>query len=152
MKVGRAAWTGPVQGGPAPRAASAGFAPDRAVGAEALTRTAPASSLGAVSSLDALLALQEAPGPMERRKRAVRRAGRILDVLDDLKLATLADDGDDVGGGAAVLVRLQAAVRDARAETEDPALEDVLEQIEVRAAVELAKRESVDLGRTGATL
>ncbi len=148
MKVGRASWTGAVQGGPAPRAASGGFAPESAGGADATAATARTSTLGALNSLDALLALQETPGPMERRKRAVRRAGRILDVLDELKLTVLEDSGD----GAGVLARLQRIVRDARAETEDPALEGVLEQIETRAAVELAKREVADRGRTGATL
>ena len=40
-----------------------------------------------VGSLDALLALQGATDPLERRRRAVRPGGPLLDVLDELKLA-----------------------------------------------------------------
>jgi hypothetical protein len=80
--------------------------------------------------------LQEVGGPLERRRRSVARAGRILDGLDDLKLAML--------GGApsqAALAALMNAVRDGRANTDDPGLEGVLDEIETRAAVELAKSE-----------
>jgi hypothetical protein len=91
-----------------------------------------------VGSLEALLALQETSSPLERRRKAVRRAGRILDALDELRIAVLDPDGLD----AAALQRLQGAVREARGQTQDPGLEDVLEEIEIRAAVEMAKRET----------
>ena len=94
--------------------------------------------MSAVGSLEALLALQETSTPTERRRRAVRRAGRILDALDDLRIAVL----DPVGLDRTALERLYGAVREARSQTEDPGLEDVLEEIEVRAAVEMAKRET----------
>ena len=87
-----------------------------------------------VASLDALLALQETAGPLERRKKALGRAGRILDVLDDLQLAVL-----DGNLPASALERLVRAVRDQRQETDDAGLEGLLDQIETRAAVELAK-------------
>ena len=86
--------------------------------------------------VEALLALQDVGGPLERRRRAVRRAGRILDVLDEIKVALL--EGE-LGG--ADLDRLRRAVRDERERTEDPALEAVLDEIELRAAVEVAKLE-----------
>ena len=87
-----------------------------------------------VSSVDALLALQDVGGPLERRRRAVGRAGRILDVLDEVKVAMLSGElrQDD-------LERLQRAVREERAATDEPGLEGVLNEIETRAAVELAK-------------
>ncbi|HEY9219700.1 MAG TPA: flagellar assembly protein FliX, partial [Phenylobacterium sp.] len=68
--------------------------------------------------------------------RAVSRGGRILDVLDQVRIAML-------GGELTVgdLERLKRAVRDERDLTEDPALEAVLDEIELRAAVELAKHE-----------
>ena len=86
--------------------------------------------------VEALLALQDVGGPLERKRRAVRRAGRILDVLDDLKIRLL--EGDLSGADLDSLLR---AVRDERWNTDDPALEAVLDEIELRAAVEVAKLE-----------
>ncbi|HEX2560441.1 flagellar assembly protein FliX [Phenylobacterium sp.] len=95
-----------------------------------------ASGVTGVASVDALLTLQASGGPLERRRRAVGRAGRILDVLDEVRIALL---GGNLTLGA--LERLQRAVREERDRTDDPALEGVLNEIELRAAVELAKHE-----------
>jgi hypothetical protein len=118
----------------------------RPAGGEGFRLTTPAASgpaqvartggVAGVSSVDALLALQDVGGPLERRRRAVSRAGRILDVLDDVKLSLL--DGEVRGYD---LERLQRAIREARGNTEDPGLEAVLNEIETRAAVEAAKLE-----------
>jgi len=89
-----------------------------------------------VMGVDALLALQDVGGPLERKRRAVRRAGRILDVLDEVKLALL-----DGRLSLTQLDRLRRAVRDERDLTDDPRLEGVLDEIELRAAVEIAKLE-----------
>ena len=78
--------------------------------------------------------MQSVGGPLERRRRAVSRAGRILDVLDEVKLSLL-----DGGVSAEELGRLVSAVREQRENTEDERLEGVLDEIETRAAVELAK-------------
>ena len=86
--------------------------------------------------VDALLALQDVGGPLERKRRAVRRASRILDVLDEVKLALL--DGNLSLGQ---LERLRRAIRDERGLTDDLKLEEVLDEIELRAAVEIAKLE-----------
>jgi len=75
-------------------------------------------------------------GPLERRRRAVSRAGRILDVLEDMKRGLLDD-----GLRPQDMERLRRAVRDERLGTDDPKLEGVLDEIETRAAVELAKLE-----------
>jgi hypothetical protein len=107
--------------------------PEAAGGASQVSQTSATTS---VMGVEALLALQDVGSPLERKRRAVRRAGRILDVLDDLKVALLED-----GFSGAELDRLRRAVRDERAGTDDPALEAVLDEIELRAAVELAKVE-----------
>ncbi len=57
--------------------------------------------------------------------------------MDGLKLSLLDGEVDDAG-----LRRLTAAVREQREATSDPRLEAVLDQIEARAAVELAKLET----------
>jgi cell division protein ZapA (FtsZ GTPase activity inhibitor) len=123
------------------RPIATGFEPalQEAEESSAPAATARAAALGAVNSLDALLALQETLSPTERRRRAVRRAGKILDALDGLKLSLLGGEPTD-----AHLQSLQSAVREARAETQDPGLEDLLEQVETRAAVELAKRDMIE--------
>ena len=99
-------------------------------------QTSSVSAASGVMGVEALLALQDIGTPTERRRRAVGRAGRILDVLDEIKVALL--DGDLSGGD---LDRLRRAVREERAGTDDPKLEAVLEEIELRAAVEVAKLE-----------
>lgn len=140
MKITGAPIGGPqrVNGGAAGASKAAGFAAaERSGGA---TRSAASARVGApagVTSLDALLALQELDGPLERRRRSVRRAGRILDELDGVKLALLGDDER----APEALARLTRAVADQRSETDDAGLEQVLNEIELRAAVELAKRE-----------
>ena len=122
---------------PAREAGGEGF---RVVTPGAAPETSQASSVSAssgVMGVEALLALQDVGGPLERKRRAVRRAGRILDVLDEIKVALL-----EGGLSSADLDRLRRAVRDERERTEDPALEGVLDEIEVRAAVEVAKLEA----------
>jgi hypothetical protein len=106
---------------------------EAASGPAAMTR---ASSLSGVMSVDTILALQDVGGPLERKRRAVRRASQMLDALDDMKISLLSGEltGADIN-------RLQQAVRDQRDKTDDPKLEDVLNEIETRVAVELAKLE-----------
>ena len=96
-----------------------------------------AGSIGGLMGVDALLALQEMGGPLERKRRAVNRAGRLLDILDEVKLSLI---GGEVTSND--LERLSRAIRDQRENTDDPGLEGVLNEIETRAAVELAKLES----------
>jgi hypothetical protein len=84
------------------------------------------------------MAMQEVGGPLERRRRAVGRASQILDALDDLKLDLL-----EGRLGPDSLATLTRSVREQRAMTDDPRLESVLDEIETRAAVELAKLEVV---------
>jgi hypothetical protein len=136
MKVGASSGMTAKGAGGAARApgAGAGFSLPAAASAGGAGSVNRAGGLTGVASLDALLALQETGGPLERRRRSVGRAGRILDVLDDLKLGVL--DGQVSSGS---LDRLVRAVRDERQATDDPGLEGVLDEIETRAAVELAK-------------
>jgi hypothetical protein len=127
------------QAGPAKSARPAvagGFSLGGASSASAASQASPSQGVTGVNSVDALIALQEVDGPLERRRRAVRRAGRILDVLDDVKLALL-----DGGIPPGALRSLDAAVKAEQVETDDPGLSSVLREIETRAAVELAKLE-----------
>ena len=138
MKVtgsGGASQTGQTKGA---RPASSGsvFTPIMPGAVSETGNVASARSVTAVSSLDALLALQDVGGPLERRRRAVSRAGRLLDSLDEIKLAVL-----DGAVTPAILERLARGVREQREATDDPRLEGLLSEIEMRAGVELAKLE-----------
>jgi hypothetical protein len=87
-----------------------------------------------VSSVDALIALQQVPDAMGGRAKAARRGRDMLDLLDDVR------DGILEGGvSRATLNRLLALVSVKREEFADPGLSGVLDEIELRARVELAK-------------
>ena len=116
--------------------AAGGFSLGQAAAAAPASAARPTAGVTGVSSIDALLALQAVGDPMERRKRAVNRASRMLDVLDEVKVALL--DGQLP---ASALSRLMDSIREERGDTEDPKLEKVLDEIELRAAVEMAKLE-----------
>lgn len=120
-----------------PTGGSSSFSLPSVNAASGAASTAAVGGLTGVGSVDALLALQEmgaVGSPLERKKRAVRRAEHILDLLGDIRVALI--DGDIE---PATLDRLQRAIREQRENTEDPGLEGILNEIETRAAVELAK-------------
>jgi hypothetical protein len=129
--------TGPSQTGAARgagRAAPGGFSLSGAGEAAEAADAQRMAGLDGVMTVSALLALQGVEDPLHRRKRAMGRASRLLDILDDLKVAML-----EGRASPATLDNLARAVREQRESTDDPGLNDVLNQIETRAAVELAK-------------
>lgn len=130
--------TGPTstQGRPATRATGGGFSLPAGGAASGPASATAAASTSSVAGVSALMALQGVEDPTERRRRAVRRGGGLLDRLDELKLALL--NGQD---GAVALERLARAIREERPDDDEPGLKDVLDQIDLRAAVEMAKAE-----------
>lgn len=113
------------------RAGGEQFAPEQAAHTAAATATSGAS---AVQSVDAILALQSVGDFTEARKRATDRAFDLLDVLDELKIALL--EGGLPRAKLEALMQLLQSRRDA---TNDAKLEAALDEVETRAAVELAK-------------
>jgi hypothetical protein len=107
-----------------------------AAGATAPRAAAPAAAPIGVGSIDALLALQ-AEGFDERRRRAAGRASTLLDILDEIKIALL-----EGGVSRARLNELVGALNVTRDDTQDAKLESVLDEVETRALVELAKHEA----------
>ena len=127
---------------PARSAAGGGdFKISGAAAPSAPTQVSSVSNVSGVMGVEALLALQDIESPTERRRRSVGRAGRMLDELEKLKVALLGGEFSH-----AQLDQLARAVREQRAATEDPKLEAVLDEIETRAAVELAKFEMAGRG------
>jgi len=95
------------------------------------------SGAQSLSSVDALLALQSEFEDRPASERASRRAFSLLDILDDIKLGLL-----EGGIPQRKLRSLVGALEQERAETGDSQLETLLDEVETRALVELAKHES----------
>lgn len=85
-----------------------------------------------------LLAAQAAEDPTERkaRKRMTARAGKVLDALEGVHRGLLSGQIT-----AETLERVSASVAERREKIEDPALSDLLDQVDLRAQVEMAKME-----------
>lgn len=124
--------TGPAAARPASRPSAGGVfhLDDGAVP----TPTAPATAPAAPTGIAALLALQAVEDPLLARRKAVRRGSSLLDVLAEAQADLL--DGE-VGEGR--LNRMMALVSQAR-EAVDPELAALIDDIELRVRVELAKR------------
>ncbi len=103
-------------------------------GQEAPRSAAAAGSLRAISTVDALIALQGVDDFKERKKRALSKGRNALDVLDSLKLGLL-DGSVDQG----TLARLKVAADGLNEGSGDAGLDAVLGEIDLRVAVELAK-------------
>jgi hypothetical protein len=100
-----------------------------------------------VSAVDALLAVQEATDSTDQearrraRRRLYERGESILDHLDELRhgllLGTIPKER---------IIQLAQMVRGKRDKVDDPLLAQVLDEIELRAEVELAKMTPRDSG------
>jgi Class II flagellar assembly regulator len=108
-------------------------------GAQALSGSPQAKAAAAASGLlgmDAILALQGDEDVLTgRRRRQIRRAHDILDGLVALKLSHLSDTMD-----GAALIKLKDQIAQSREDIDDEGLASILNEIETRALVELAKR------------
>lgn len=94
----------------------------------------PAAAVAPATSLDALLALQAVEDPLLKKKKLVRRGTQLLDTLEDMKADLLTGRVSE-----SRLNQLMAVLGQAR-DKADPRLDSLLDDIELRARVELAKR------------
>ena len=131
--------TGPTSAqGQRPTRATGGFSLPAASSSSGPSAATSASSVSSLAGVSALMALQGVEDPTERRRRAIRRGNGLLDRLDELKMDMLS--GKD---GAGALARLAQDLRQERPEGDsDSGLQSVLDQIELRAAVEMAKADA----------
>lgn len=112
------------------------FAPEM----PAETRAAQATSGAApIASVDALIALQEVPDALTGKAKAARRGRDMLDLLDDVREGLLQGSVQ-----RSTLRRLLQLVSVRREDFVDPGLQATLDDIELRARVELAKLNFVD--------
>jgi hypothetical protein len=121
----------------------------RATGSSASTFTvadtsdAPRSQVvsgpGPIAAVDNILMLQGVDDSLSGRSKGLGHGEELLDMLDDIR------DGLLSGGIPRVtLNRLANAVSRRQEGFADPKLQNVLDEIELRAKVELAKLEQVD--------
>ncbi len=101
---------------------------------QATTRRAEVSGPAPVSGVDTIIALQAIEEPSDRRRKAVKTGGRILDLLDKLKIDLLSGQIS-----ASDLDALKTTIGRQLSLAVDPDLNDILKQIDLRARVELAK-------------
>ena len=106
---------------------------DEAESPNTANRAAPMSSL---HNMGALLAIQSQDEASERRRRATKRSNTLLDQLDGLRLSILGE-----GVSREQVAALSSTLREYRDQVDDEGLDAILNDIELRAEVELAKLE-----------
>ena len=103
------------------------------------TSTTSTSASQNVATVDNLFMLQEiAEDPTGRRRRAVQRGNTLLDRLDDIRIGLLTGSLP-----RNQLETLRHLAREQITLNGDPHLAEILDEIELRVAVELAKLENV---------
>ena len=117
-------------GGAARRAGEVRFALPEPVSGARLSAVAPGAP---ASSIATLLALQAVEDPLLSRRKSVRQGRSVLDLLDLLKADLLA--GQIPPERLDKLVELVSGLRD----RSHPGLDAVIDEIDQRARVELAK-------------
>ncbi len=104
-------------------------APEEAAAASPVSATTP------IAALDALIGIQEVPSlAEEKRRKNIKRGRDMVEMLEEIHIALL--------GGGLSEGRLQAMARlvaQERERLDDPALNALLDDIELRLRVELAK-------------
>ena len=106
------------------------------MGAGEASEFTPTSATQNIAALDVLLTVQSADDPTERaaRKRMTARADAILTTLDDLRMGILT--GTLTIGHMIDVADVVAAHRE---KIHDPQLTAILDEIDLRAQVEIAK-------------
>lgn len=116
-----------------PRRAGGTAAPGFAPTVDAPAATGGASAVSSITPLDAIVALQsEEPAP-HRRRRQTKRGQDALDALERLERGLL------TGRAPAALKAELESLYFAAAPTGQDGLDDVLREIDIRLAVEIAK-------------
>lgn len=106
---------------------------------EETAETQGVSGVNGLAPVDSLLAAQEVDDPADRPAKARQRAEDILDRLDRVRHGLLAG-----AFSRRDLVSLARLVRIEKMEINDPKLTEILDQIELRAEIELAKYSTLE--------
>ncbi len=106
----------------------------KVIGEDATSPATGVNSTNAVTAVESLWALQEVDDAGARASKGKRRALDLLDSLDELRHGLLI--GTIPREKLATLSRM---VRNRRAQVDDPKLAALLDEVDLRAQVELAK-------------
>ncbi|HYD31006.1 MAG TPA: flagellar assembly protein FliX [Azospirillaceae bacterium] len=105
----------------------------KALGGET-SQTGNVNSAGPLTGVDALLALQEVDDATARASKGKMRAEEMLDRLDEIRHSLLFGN---LSRGK--IIDLARVVKTNRVNVDDPRLAEILDEIDLRAQVELAK-------------
>ncbi len=103
-------------------------------GSESTTSTASMGGASPIASVDSLLALQEVPDSTDGRSKGLMRAEDMIDILEEIRKGILLGVVPMPN-----LRRLADMARNNQGKTNDAQLDEILNDIELRAEVELAK-------------
>lgn len=98
--------------------------------------SATVSPAAPVSRLDSLLTLQEVEEPNDQERRAVQWGNEVLDKLEEIRLGLLLGELSREN-----LISIREKIKQSRESALDAGLTQILNDIELRAEVELAKLE-----------
>lgn len=138
--VGKIEGTGPIRTPQQVRRAVKAGGPSGTSFSKQLDETSDASAsqaMSGASSIMGVLGVQEIDDALAQASRGKMRALDILDRLENLRIELLSG-----AISREKLVQLSSVVTARRAEVTDPQLAEVLDQIDLRAQVELAKYDS----------
>lgn len=121
------------------RKAPAGTPGGFAVADHAETHAHIVAGPGPIAALDSILMLQGLDDSTQGKSKSLAHGEQLLDLLDSVRDGLLAGEIPRT-----TLNKLAAAVTRRHEAFADPKLQDVLDQIELRAHVELAKLEALD--------
>ncbi|WP_431857975.1 flagellar assembly protein FliX [Azospirillum sp.] len=101
------------------------------------TATQGVTGASGVFGVSSMLALQEVDDATARASRGKMRAEDMLDVMDEIRHGLLAGTLS-----SQKLMDLQRVVQSRKEQVDDPKLSEILDEIDLRAQVELAKLQS----------
>jgi len=115
---------------------SGGSFSDTLKGTAESMETVSAGGIGGVSSVSSIIAVQEVPDSMDERSKGLMIAygDDLLDRLEELRLGLLLGSIPKEN-----LADLAHRMREKKQHVDDPALKDIIDEIELRAEVEIAK-------------
>lgn len=118
------------------KAASASFS--GYISEDGVEETKAANDAAKVSSISTLLAIQEVASDLDQIEQNKKQAEKDINYLEDYQKALITNDPNLLHKN---LKKLQETIARNRARSSNAELEETIDAIEIRAAVEAAKRE-----------